>query len=222
MHACTFIDSLNFSERYAYIQYIYICTYICVLCVLEDFWIHIQEAEVLSVMLPKEYDHIQLAAKHPKLCTISFYSRFISDFFHNQSINTCMHAYIRDIHAHLLIVRFSKDMYICVWNVYNIYVCILYIQFIYIIYTSQCQNYRTEPGVQKCGKIPYLRTPPDPDSARLRKIPYLRTPPDPHSARIRTRSIILFPRKVWKKKCIWIYSYLFSSFYNSCRSAVVL
>ena len=50
---------------------------------------------------------------------------------------------------------------------------------------SQCQNYRTEPGVQKYGKIPYLRTPPDPDSARIRKIPYLRTPPDPDSARIR-------------------------------------
>ena len=31
---------------------------------------------------------------------------------------------------------------------------------------SQCQNYRTEPGVQKYGKIPYLRTPPDPHSAR--------------------------------------------------------
>ena len=30
--------------------------------------IHIQEAEVLSVMFPKEYDHINLAVKHPKLC----------------------------------------------------------------------------------------------------------------------------------------------------------
>ena len=46
---------------------------------------------------------------------------------------------------------------------------------------SQCQNYRTEPGVQKYGKIPYLRTPPDPDSVR-----------------IRIRSIIKFPRSIIK------------------------
>ena len=46
---------------------------------------------------------------------------------------------------------------------------------------SQCQNYRTEPGVQKYAKIPYLRTPPDPDSAR-----------------IRIRSIIKFPRSIIK------------------------
>ena len=57
-------------------------------------------------MLPKEYDHIQLAAKHPKLCTISFYSRFISDFsIHiNKYMHACIHTCIRDIHAHLLIV----------------------------------------------------------------------------------------------------------------------
>ena len=46
---------------------------------------------------------------------------------------------------------------------------------------SQCQNYRTKPGVQKYAKIPYLRTPPDPDSAR-----------------IRIRSIIQFPRSIIK------------------------
>ena len=40
---------------------------------------------------------------------------------------------------------------------------------------------RTEPGVQKYGKIPYLLTPPDPDSAR-----------------IRIRSIIKFPRSIIK------------------------
>ena len=34
---------------------------------------------------------------------------------------------------------------------------------------SQCQNYRTEPGVQKYGKIPYLCTPPGSDSARSRE-----------------------------------------------------
>ena len=35
---------------------------------------------------------------------------------------------------------------------------------------SQCQNYRTEPGVQKYGKIQYLCTPPGSDSARSREI----------------------------------------------------
>ena len=38
---------------------------------------------------------------------------------------------------------------------------------------SQCQNYRTEPGVQKYGKIPYLCTPPGSDSARSREIKFL-------------------------------------------------
>ena len=49
------------------------------------------------------------------------------------------------------------------------------------VYYRWCQNYRTEPGVQKYGKIPYLRTPPDPDSAR-----------------IRIRSIIEFLRSIMK------------------------
>ena len=35
---------------------------------------------------------------------------------------------------------------------------------------SGCQNYRTEPGVHKYGKIPYLCTPPGSDSARSREI----------------------------------------------------
>jgi hypothetical protein len=30
-----------------------------------------------------------------------------------------------------------------------------------------CQNYRTELGEQRYGKIPYFHTPPDPDSARI-------------------------------------------------------
>ena len=51
---------------------------------------------------------------------------------------------------------------------------------------SQCQNYRTEPGVQKYGKIPYLRTPPDPDSARIRIHSIIKFP----------RSIIKFPRSI--------------------------
>jgi len=53
-----------------YYAYIYIYTYICVSCVIFMFSRkHIQAAEVLSVRFPKEYDHINLAAKHPKLCT---------------------------------------------------------------------------------------------------------------------------------------------------------
>ena len=35
---------------------------------------------------------------------------------------------------------------------------------------SQCQNYRTEPGGQKYGKIPYLCPPPGSDSERSREI----------------------------------------------------
>ena len=42
--------------------------------------------------------------------------------------------------------------------------------YIYIYIHSGCQNYRTEPGVQKYGKIPYLCTPPGSDSARSREI----------------------------------------------------
>ena len=42
----------------------------CVSCDISMFpRVHIPEAEVLSVRFPKEYDHINLAAKHPKLCT---------------------------------------------------------------------------------------------------------------------------------------------------------
>ena len=71
MHTCTFIDGLSFSkDMYKYKKYVYIYTYMCVSCVFLMFSrIHIQKAEVLSVRFPKEYDHINLAAKHPKLCT---------------------------------------------------------------------------------------------------------------------------------------------------------
>ena len=42
----------------------------CVCCVIFLFFkVHVQEAKVLSVSFPKEYNHIKLAAKHPKLCT---------------------------------------------------------------------------------------------------------------------------------------------------------
>ena len=59
-----------FSQRYVYIYNIYTHTCVYVSCIILMFSrIHIQEAEVLSVRFPKEYDHINLAAKHPKLCT---------------------------------------------------------------------------------------------------------------------------------------------------------
>ena len=45
---------------------------VCVVCYFGVFQIHIQEAKVLSVRFPKEYDHTNLAAKHPKLCTHFF------------------------------------------------------------------------------------------------------------------------------------------------------
>ena len=45
-------------------------TCVCVVFFLMFSGIHIQKAEVLSVnRFPKEYDHKNLAAKHPKLCT---------------------------------------------------------------------------------------------------------------------------------------------------------
>ena len=49
---------------------------------------HIQEAEVLSVRFPKEYDLINFAAKHPKLCT--YFTQYPD--------------YLFSIHTHLLIV----------------------------------------------------------------------------------------------------------------------
>ena len=54
-----------------------------------------------------------------------------------------------------------------------IQVCKVYI-YHHILYNilRWCQNYRTKLGVQKYGKIPYLRTPPDPDSARIRILFY--------------------------------------------------
>ena len=42
----------------------------------------------------------------------------------------------------------------------------------YIYTCRSCHHYRTELRVQKYGKIPYFRTPPDPDSVRLRILFY--------------------------------------------------
>ena len=43
--------------------------HVCIVCFFDVFKIHIQKAEVQSVRFPKEYNHINLGAKHPKLCT---------------------------------------------------------------------------------------------------------------------------------------------------------
>ena len=67
-----------------------------------------EQADVLSVRFPKECDHINLAAKHPKLCTYFIQYAVYLWFFHT-SIHPYMHACM---HEHLLIVHFSKDMYI--------------------------------------------------------------------------------------------------------------
>ena len=88
--------------------YIHTCVRVCVSCVFLMFSRkHIQEAEVLSVRFPKEYDLINLAAKHPKLCT--YFTQYPVYLF---SIHTSIHRYMHAcIHAHLLIVWFfSKDM----------------------------------------------------------------------------------------------------------------
>ena len=90
-------------------------------CVLEAFWIHIQEAEVLSVRFPKEYGHINLAAKQsiPSCVLISFKTMFICDFLIH-----CIHTYIHAcIHAHLLVdCTFPK---ICIYYAYiYTYICV--------------------------------------------------------------------------------------------------
>ena len=54
------------------------------------FKIHIQETEFLSVRLPKEYDHRNLAAKHPKLCT--YFIQKLCLFVIFQSIHTVIHT----------------------------------------------------------------------------------------------------------------------------------
>ena len=95
----------TFFQRHVY-------TYICVLCVILMFSrIHIPEAEVLSVRFPEEYDHIKLAAKHPKLGTY-FSQNSVCLWFFSPYPN--IHPYIHPhIHAHLLVVwfLFQKDMY---------------------------------------------------------------------------------------------------------------
>ena len=147
LHAHVSIDRF-FSQRYVYMQwinininiyiyiiiYIYIYIHVCVLCHFDAFsnsWIHIQEVEVLSVRFPKEYDHIKLAAKHPKLCTYFIQNSVCLWLFNPYPY---IHPYIHPhIHAHLLIIWFfQRYVYItciyicicvsCVFEVYWIYI----------------------------------------------------------------------------------------------------
>ena len=68
----------------------------------------IKQAEVLSVRFPKEYDHINVAAKHPKFCT-NFIQTSI-DWYWSIHISThtfthaCMHANVNIPSFNLLIV----------------------------------------------------------------------------------------------------------------------
>ena len=90
-------------------------------------WIHIPEAEVLSVRFPKEYGHINLAAKPPKLCTY-FIQNPVYLWFCHTSIHTYMHACT---HAHLLMVWFfSKDIYKYQKNIYT-YMCVSLVFFMF-------------------------------------------------------------------------------------------
>ena len=69
----------------------------CVVCFLMFSKILFQETKVLSAGFPKEYDHINLAAKHPKLCTY-FISKLclvvICDCSIHPYIHICMHAHM--------------------------------------------------------------------------------------------------------------------------------
>ena len=55
-------------------------------------FISVKQAKVLSVRFPKEYDHINLAAKHPKLCTYFTPNFLICNFSIHISIHTSIHT----------------------------------------------------------------------------------------------------------------------------------
>ena len=109
----------EFFQRYVQIQKKNIHTCVCRVCFLMFSRIHIQKAEVLSVRFPKEYDHKNLAAKHPKLCTYFIQNSVYLWFFHT-SILTYMHACT---HAHLLMVWVFPKMCINTKKMYT-YMCV--------------------------------------------------------------------------------------------------
>ena len=51
-----------------------------------------KQAEVLSVRFPKEYDHINLAAKHPNVCMYKCHSMLCLFVIFHSHIHTYMHA----------------------------------------------------------------------------------------------------------------------------------
>ena len=81
-------------------------------------------------------------------------------FITNYTYNDAVHIFI--YYMHILydccssLPLFSLSLHLCIALPIYIY--------------SQCQNYRTEPGGQKYGKIPYLCPPPGSDSERSREI----------------------------------------------------
>ena len=96
IHACIHAHVLivwTFSRRYVYMQFtLYIYIHVFVVLIFKFSRIHIPEAEVLSVRFPKEYDQINLAAKHPKLCTYFIQNYVYCDFSIHPYIHTCMHT----------------------------------------------------------------------------------------------------------------------------------
>ena len=96
----------------------------CVSCVFLMFpRKHIQEAEVLSVRFPKEYDLINFAAKHPKLCTYFTQLLIICFPYIHPYIHACMHTYtFIDSLIFPKICIYKKNIYMytymCVWCVF--------------------------------------------------------------------------------------------------------
>ena len=89
------------------------------------------------------------------------------------AIGSILHTLVTTIsHTHLSHHADRKQFVVHTYNkikiVYNW--GILFFQNQKVIAYSQCQNYRTEPGGQKYGKISYLCPPPGSDSERSREI----------------------------------------------------
>ena len=99
--------------------------------------VHIPEAEVLGVRFPKEYNHINLGAKHPKLCTYFLQN---SVFFGIcQSIFPYIRTYMHPrTHLYICVYKFTHYTFIdslifpmiCIY-IYKIYINIDYI-YIYV------------------------------------------------------------------------------------------
>ena len=95
---------------------------------------------------------------------------------------TCLFNFIHGLDAGTVGRSYVESLFIAYTLHSSALHCLAWLRWWSPVY-SRCQNYRTESGVQKYGKIPYLRTPPDPDSARIRILFY----------NYFFRSIIIFP-----------------------------